>query len=64
MQTVRDGKKVWPYCSECGCRLNKVAEGVLTHFQGTYIKDARGCICKEYRFIWYGEVKITNTNRM
>jgi tRNA(Ile2) C34 agmatinyltransferase TiaS len=31
MNTVRDGKKVWPTCPECSCRLDN--------------KGDRGCKC-------------------
>jgi hypothetical protein len=46
----RDGTKVWPYCSSCGCRLdmlstNKINEIALVHFGMNPFKDARGCIC-------------------
>lgn len=55
--TVRDRMKVWPYCTECGCRLNiyldKYFDGgdgstSLYHFYA-YLhvdKDARGHKCK------------------
>jgi len=47
---MRDGLKVWPYCSECGCRLNirstaMRGEMALSHFGMHPVKDARGCIC-------------------
>lgn len=45
---VRDGKLVWPYCTECGCRLNLaiMEEYVwLMHFGQAGPKDARGCSC-------------------
>lgn len=57
MKTVRDGQRVWPYCSECGCRANVIpyADGyVLKHFHGAWstysphIIDARGCRCDTY----------------
>jgi len=49
---MRDGVKVWPYCSDCGCRLNIVPgnysnEVTLVHFGMSPTKDARGCICSK-----------------
>lgn len=48
----RDGKSVWPYCADCGCRLQieRAESGwshecSLTHFGISPEKDARGCIC-------------------
>lgn len=48
---VRDGKLVWPFCEECGCRLNisngtRYTERLLTHYGMHPNKDARGCSCK------------------
>lgn len=44
--SVREGKKVWPFCSDCGCRINKET---WYHFgDGEFFfseKDARGCKC-------------------
>jgi hypothetical protein len=54
MKTVRNGQKVWPYCSDCGCRLevNWVFENteqehaLVVHFyDGIINKDARGHSC-------------------
>lgn len=61
MKTVRDGRKVWPYCSECGCRLHIAVPYVLKpldpyvsphdtvylwHFDGDVRdRDAKGCQC-------------------
>lgn len=47
---MRDGQHVWPYCQECGCRLNITHsnypnEFVLSHFGMSPDKDARGCKC-------------------
>lgn len=40
---------VWPYCSECGCRLEiapySEVESVLSHFGNDPNRDARGCKC-------------------
>jgi hypothetical protein len=50
----RDGKAVWPYCSECGCRLqihpaSDLGAGgkwhLLNHFGSFGDRDARGCKC-------------------
>lgn len=50
--TVRDGKKVWPTCPECGCRLQRVA-GFWGHFIGKESdNDARGCKCKYVSTLW------------
>jgi hypothetical protein len=55
--TVRDGKKVWPMCPECGCRLEIFENGDLFHFisddsyQGEYT-DARGCKCSLIDHTW------------
>lgn len=53
---VRDGKKVWPTCPECGCRyeITKMASPswnddgwTLAHFEGeTEDRDARGHLCE------------------
>lgn len=49
---VRDSKIVWPYCSDCGCRLRLSSVGLqdnyykIEHFYGFFGKDARGCNCK------------------
>lgn len=51
---VRDGKRVWPTCPECGCRyeITKMANPswnndgwTLSHFGDDDKRDARGCIC-------------------
>ena len=49
---MRDGLKVWPYCSDCGCRLNLIRrtnpnEVMLLHFGMSPTKDARGCVCSK-----------------
>lgn len=61
MKTVRDGQKVWPYCEECGCRL-QVAGNFVGHWYGetkitglheiTVISDARGCKCSKLIDFW------------
>jgi hypothetical protein len=46
---VRDGKKVWPTCPSCGCRLEFLENGMfinLTHFWGGSGKDAIGHACE------------------
>jgi hypothetical protein len=61
----RDGVAVWPYCSECGCRLkihpsdywNK--EHRLTHFGLSNKRDARGCRCSNLF-----DVQITPSHRV
>ena len=54
MEMVRDGQIVWPYCEECGCRLNIsgskerswVGKVLLTHYTNLeYNRDARGHKC-------------------
>lgn len=56
MKMVRDGQKVWPYCEECGCRLevNPIlwyefkAHDILRHFPGeTFETDGRGHKCSK-----------------
>jgi hypothetical protein len=62
MKTVRDGQIVWPYCAECGCRLNinewsdKRKAPVITHFMKAFQngKDARGHKCSLIYEYWYG----------
>jgi len=49
---MRDGQAVWPYCSDCGCRLNilptdRINEVILLHFGMSPLKDARGCVCSK-----------------
>jgi len=46
---VRDGKKVWPTCPECGCRLMEMPIcNHLKHFRGKdFDRDAKGCKCPE-----------------
>lgn len=50
---VRDNQLVWPYCSECGCRLeilkldiNSISSYTASHFGPLGPVDARGCSCK------------------
>lgn len=55
VNNIRNGQKVWPTCSECGCRLKIITpnkgiwEGALflNHFEGVDNRDARGCICAD-----------------
>lgn len=51
---VRDGKKVWPTCPKCGCRLEIFENNFfvnLRHFGlGQY--DARGCKCTHIDREW------------
>ena len=52
VQFIRDGKIVWPYCDECGCRLDIMnIKGLYTvsHFgqMGWDRKDSRGCRCSK-----------------
>jgi hypothetical protein len=44
MNTVRDGKKVWPTCPECSCRLDNKGD-MFFHFGKDWFRDARGCKC-------------------
>ena len=47
---IKDYKKRWPCCMECGCRLDvqKVTNDSwrASHFGYLGDKDARGCKCK------------------
>lgn len=56
METVRNGQKVWPYCGECGCRLDIVRiHGDLifvSHFGPWDYTDARGCKCPSIGKYW------------
>jgi hypothetical protein len=67
VNTVRDGQKVVPTCSECGCRLEDKG-GVWLHFLNwDHTKDARGCKCKNLNKSWMKTVSgfqryITFTN--
>jgi hypothetical protein len=61
MLTVRDGQKVWPYCEECGCRLN-TKNGIIQHWWGEHEyqpnhvvvlkSDARGHKCSKLIDFW------------
>jgi hypothetical protein len=45
---VRDGKKVAPSCSDCGCRLEVLENHMfvtMRHFYGFDGRDAWGCKC-------------------
>lgn len=61
MKSVRDGKRVWPYCSECGCRLAidknnfYTVDGyhLLNHWSGIgWHEDARGHTCPKFYRTW------------
>lgn len=56
MKIIRDGKKVWPYCDECKCRLsitdNYEASYAISHFGIHPDKDARGCRCSRLFNAW------------
>lgn len=56
METVRNGQRVWPFCSECGCRLEIFENNIfvtLRHFWGNQItQDARGCRCSKINLEW------------
>lgn len=60
MKMVRNGQKVWPYCSECGCRLaiSKTIndEALLCHW-GSYDTDMRGCVCSLVNKTYYVSLK-------
>lgn len=62
MRTVRNGKKVTPYCDECGCRL-KIEDGKAYHFLGklaindvtltaTIVEDARRHACSKVSVLY------------
>lgn len=61
VRTVRDGKKVVPTCSECGCRLEDTGYGDWVHFGHitNYLSDtdARGCKCSlvNMRFVKFAD---------
>lgn len=51
-KTVRGGQLVTPACPSCGCRLNS-NDGRYYHYIGSQEgKDARGCLCKEYKTLF------------
>jgi len=55
MLTIRDGRRVWPYCSECGCRLEIFENDVFLtfrHFGSSENLDARGCLCSRISLEW------------
>ena len=56
MKLVRDGQKVWPYCSNCDCRLDFEEVGVheyrVAHFGMHPEKDARGHRCSDRYKAW------------
>ena len=55
---VKDGKRVAPTCSECGCRLRTHDDGSLSHFMGpmkydgSYAIDAKGHKCGLLTVFW------------
>lgn len=60
MKTIRDGQKVWPYCENCGCRLDyedfSNTEYKFFHFsswqwEGDFA-DRRGHSCKNLFASW------------
>lgn len=62
---MRGGQFVWPYCSECGCRL-KIShtmlpnEFILSHYGMMPDVDARGCRCSlryQAQFVPFRKVK-------
>lgn len=62
---TRDGNHVWPYCSECGCRLQITKQNSwlneyrLTHFGLSPTVDARGCKCSRlFRLQIVGEDRV------
>ncbi len=65
MKTVRNGQKVWPYCEECGCRL-QVSGNLAQHWWGekeetaphtfTVYSDARGCRCSSLIDFWFLDI--------
>lgn len=47
---VRDRQRVWPYCIECGCRLNVRKYScpitmTMLHFSDDYVTDKNGHQC-------------------
>lgn len=60
---VREGKKVWPTCTECGCRLNVEESGKVYHY-GEGPKDAKGHTCSLVSTAWimYSPLRLTLTN--
>lgn len=57
MRFVREGQKVWPYCEDCGCRLDfeKVKDRyeIFHFFSGIKFTDARGHYCKNATYEWH-----------
>lgn len=61
MEIIRNGQKVWPYCKECGCRLN-ISGTLVQHWYGDIEHvspvemivrtDARGCHCSRVVDFW------------
>lgn len=66
MKTVRDGQKVWPYCSDCGCRLEihhafqytDQHHILYTHYGGDQDRDSRGHTCKSVDKLWISSPKL------
>lgn len=50
MRYIRDRKIVSPFCSECGCRLNK-SDDTYSHFKDGN-KDMRGHECENLNKEW------------
>lgn len=51
----RDGKKVWPQCPDCGCRLKRISGYLWAHFmieEKDVETDARGCKCISLHKLW------------
>ena len=53
MKIVRDGQKVWPFCAECGCRMQIIPDIHLadklvdvTHWFGDIIYEKNGVLFK------------------
>lgn len=51
IEDIREGRKIWPCCVSCGCRLDITELSgshnvMLQHFFGSHEdRDARGCLC-------------------
>lgn len=55
---VRDGKLVDPTCPSCGCRLKHSDKYYYHHMGSQEGKDARGCLCKEYKTLFEIKEKV------
>lgn len=71
MKTVRDGRRVWPYCPECGCRLSIKKDGPkywVQHWWGEVTRvssvesivhnDRRGHSCSKLLEFWMLEKEV------